>query len=270
MVNPLSSIARRNQQMLADAERPLGTRWWGTPLMAVGLGSLFWLHHLVSTGVLAVNFTTSDQQFDVYSNYVQGIASAGMTSGNTGFSSASDVGVSEIGIKEARLAGLCAISHQTLPVIGDVSLMIVAGVPVKPAFDDSALDLVDADGTAIDVDANGALAGSSLAGAVKITDLFVNATNLQGYGNRLSGLNLGRSADGVIADADVNGGQWPAGQTPPEPGGFGLTAEYLNLADFSSDSYGLNLHGSVALPDIRIRTLTGTKNQSDCPGVANS
>lgn len=270
MVNPLLTIARRNQQMLADAERPLGTRWWGTPLMAVGLASLFWLYHLVSTGVLAVNFTTSDQQFNVYSNYIQGIASAGMTSGNTGFSSASDVGVAEIGIKEARLAGMCAISHQTLPLVGDVSLVIVAGVPVRPVFDAATLNLSDADGAPIAVDANGALTGSSLTGAVKITDLFVNATELSGYGNKLSGLNLGRSADGVVGDADVNGGQWPTGQTPPVAGSFGLTAEHLNLADYDSDTYGLNLHGSVSLPDIKIRSVTGLKTQSDCAQVSNS
>ncbi len=267
MVNPLSTIARRNQQMLADAERPLGTRWWGTPLMAVGLGSLFWMYQLVGAGVLAVNFTTSDDEFQLYSNYVEGISSAGMSAGNTGFSSASDVGVAEIGIKEARLAGLCAISNQTLPVVGNVTIMITAGVPVKPAFDTSVADLTDAAGDPIAIDADGALTGDSLAEAVKITDLFLNSTELYGYGNKLSGLNLGRSADGVIADADVNGGQWPTGQTPPQAGGFGLTAERLNLADFTSDSYGLNLHGSVALPDIKIRALNGTKNQSDCPEV---
>ncbi len=270
MVNPLTEVARRNRQMLADADRNLGTRWWGTPLMAAGLASLFALYHLVSAGVLAVNFTTSDREFDVYSNYVEGISSAGMLSANTGFSSASSKGVAEIGIKEARLSGMCAISHQTLPVVGAVSLMIVSGVPVRPAFDSSTLNMTDGNGAAITVDANGALAGTSLTKAVKITDLFLNASSLSGYGNKLSGLNLGRAATGVVGDANVNSGQWPTGQTAPVAGGFGLTAEHLNVAGYSSDSYGLNLHGSVALPGIKVRTLPGTKTQSDCQAVANS
>lgn len=269
MVNPLTAIADRNRRMLADADLPLGTRWWGGPLVAAGLVCLLWLHHLVATGVLAVNFTTSDREFRVYSNYVQGIASAGMTAGNRGFSSAGDVGVTEIGIKEARLAGMCAISHQDLPFVGDVSLVIVAGVPVKPEFDTAHLTLADANGDPITVDADGALTGDSLDEAVKITDLFINATDLNGYGNRLSGLNLGRSADGVVADADVNQGQWPTGQTAPTAGGFGLTAQYLNLADYDSDTFGLNLHGSVSLPGVKIRTLTGTRTQADCEEVAN-
>ena len=242
------------------------------PAVAVGLASLGAMYHLVSANALAVNFTTADQTFKIYTNYLQGVSAGGFLAQNRGYSAVSQVGVAELGIKTARLAGLCAIAQQDVPGLGTVSLMIMAGVPVKGAFVQSANTTTDGANNPISLDANGQLTGASLSSAINATDLFLNTNMLNGYGNQISGLNLGQNAADTATTANLNSGTgtWPSGQTPPVAGNFGLTAQQLNVGGVDGGSYGLNLQGSINLPKLRIAVLPGSKTQADCPAQAAS
>jgi hypothetical protein len=249
-----------------------GTRRRALPMMAIGMAAMAGMYQLVTTNAMAVNFTTSDHEFQLYSNYVQGESAAGFLAQNNGYSAASQVGVAELGIKSAKLAGLCGIAKESLPIVGDVSLMLIAGVPVQGAFSDGANTSTDGAGAAITYDANGKLTGTSLSGAISATDLFLNTNVLSGYGNLISGLNLGQNAADVAGVAQLNNGTgtWPAGQTAPTAGGFGLTAQNLNVGGLDGTSYGLNLAGQITLPKLKIVVAPGDKSQTDCPTQAGS
>ena len=260
--------ARRYTGPTVDGTRPHRA----IPAIAIGLGSLAAMFHLVSANALAVNFTTADQTFKIYSNYLQGVSAGGFLSQNKGYSSASQVGVAELGIKTARLAGLCAIAQQNIPALGTVSLMIMAGVPVRGTFNQSANTTTDGANNPITLDASGQLTGASLTSAINVTDLFLNTNLLNGYGNQISGLNLGQNAADTASTANLNNGTgtWPTGQSAPVAGNFGLTAQQLNVGGVDGASYGLNLQGSINLPKLRITVLPGAKTQADCPSQAPS
>lgn len=240
------------------------------PAATLGLGAMAGMLIMVSNDVLAVNFTTSDHQFKVYSNYVQGISMGAFMSANPGYSATSRVGVAEIGIKQAKLNGFCAIVTESLPIIGDTSLIITAGTSVAGSFNSRQLPTADGAGGAITYDANGAMTGTSLAGAVTVTDMFIATTALTGYGNRISGLNVGQNAADTASVAQLTDstGTWPAGQTAPVNGNLGLTASSLNIGGLNGSSYGVNLHGAVTLPHIRIMPKIGAVDQTECPAQA--
>lgn len=244
-----------------------GTRPRAVPAIMIGFLGLGSLYQLVGATVLAVNFTTADQEFQLYSNYLQGVSAGGFIDQNRSATAVGQVGTAEIGIKQAQLDGLCAIATQSLAGIGTVSLMITAGDTVAGAFTSTTNPTVDGAGNPISYDANGLLSGSSATGAINATDLFINTNALTGYGNKISGLNLGQNAADVATAAQLNNGTgtWPTGQTAPVNGGFGLTANQLNIGAVNGASYGINLAGQINLPKLRISVLLGAKTQSDCP-----
>lgn len=214
--------------------------------MLAGFGSLFVLHHLVSASVLAVNFTTSDE-FKIYTNYVQGIAGAGFISQNNGAVADADGGVLDLGLKTAKLAGLCMISDQDVAGVGQVSIIISGGVPVRHSFDSSALVTTDGMGNPITYDAAGLLSGASATQAVSVTDLFLSSDALDGYANKLAGLSLGQSAEQAASDADLTFGT-DKGGSAPTPGTFGLGADRLNISGLNGEVYGVDLAGSAEHP----------------------
>ncbi|MFT4287170.1 DUF6230 family protein [Nocardioides sp.] len=245
-----------------------GTRKRVVPAMAAGFACLASLHSLVSNNALAVNFTTSDQDFQIYTNYLEGVVGASFMSPTTTYSGA-DTGVAELAIKQAHLAGLCLISEASpLPGMpGHSSLVITAGVPVKADFgDNGSFDATDGRGDPVTTSATGALTGQSLADAVTVNDLFLNSDQLTAYGNSLSGLNLGESADQVQA---IGTAPWTQAHQP-QNGNFGLSAQQLNLADLAGDTYGINLAGSASLPHLKIRIYPNGADQSDCALQAGS
>jgi len=271
-----------------DAHRYHGPRVNGTrsagalSLTAVGLVSLATMFELVSANVLAVNFTTSDTEFKLYSNYIQGVSAGGMLAQNQGYSSTSQVGVAEIGIKTAKLAGLCAIATQSLGgVLGNVSLVLTAGATVPASFSNDTNVVTDGAGNPIQFvggtgpDA-GDLAATQAVTPISATDLFLNTNLLNGYGNLISGLNSKGNDTATMATADINdptntpgGGSWPAGQSPPVPGSFGLTAQHLNVGGLDGSSYGVNLAGNITLPRLRIQVKPEALTQSACPTSAS-
>lgn len=246
-----------------------GTRWRVVPAIVVGFVSVFVMEALVSSTALAVNFTTSDKEFKIYSNYVQGVYGAGYLARNNGFSGLSQTGVAELGFKTADLAGLCAISTESIGPVGTTSLVILGGVPVKPSFNNAGVESTDGVGAPIQLAADGQLAGSSLTGAVSVTDMFLNTKLLTAYGNKFSGLNLGQNASTVGAAAGLT---WETDQggVAPTNGNFGLFGSRMNLSGLNGGSYGINLAGQVKLPNLKIRVVAGTATQADCTSLATS
>lgn len=252
--------ARRYVGPTVDGVRPLRA----LTMSGVGLGLLAGMYGLVTSNVLAVNFTTTDQTFQVYSNYIQGVSAGGFISQNSGATAAGRQGVAEIGIKTAKLDGLCAIAHQTLPAVGKVSLIIKAGAPVRGAFDSNSSTFIDGDGHPVPLTADGSLDTTDpLAKTIDATDLFLNSNNLTGYGNKISGLNLGQNAPDTAQQ--LSSGTWPAGQPAPVAGNFGLSAQHLNVGYLNGSTYGINLAGSISLPRLVIKVVPGDADQTACP-----
>lgn len=261
LVRARREAAHRAAAMTARAEVRRGTRRRALVPLAGGFAALVAMFQLVSSNVLAVNFTTSNQEFQLYSNYLQGAQAAGFLSTND-TATGTDNGVAELGIRSAKLAGLCAIAHEQVPVVGEVTLMILAGVPVKSSFNTAGNTTTDGAGNPLTYDANGLLTGGN---HITASNLFINSRSLNGFGNLISGMNLGQSADTVNATAGI---AWPAGQTPPDAGDFGLTVDRINVGGLGGDTYGINLQGAITLPNLKIKVVPGHKTQADCPAQA--
>lgn len=256
-----------SENAAADEAERNGTRWVVWPAMAVGFVVLTVLYQLVSAGALAVNFTTSNTQFRMYSNYLEGIVGAGFMDASTQVGS-TQTGVADIAVKTAHLAGLCLVANQSVPFFGGTEgLVLTAGVGVKGSFDPSSYSGLDSTGASITTASDGSLTGSSLAGAVTVSDLFVNLNQITGFGNNVAGLNLGQSADQVQS---IGTSPWPSGQTAPTPGNFGLAAQHLNIADFNGATYGVQLQGGAQLPGLKVRAYPRAATQADCPTQAGS
>ncbi|KRC52838.1 MULTISPECIES: DUF6230 family protein [unclassified Nocardioides] len=255
------AAATRSTAMVDRAEVHRGTRRRALVPLAGGLGALVAMFQLVSSNVLAVNFTTANQEFQLYSNYLQGAQAAGFLSTND-TSTGEDNGVAELGIRSAKLAGLCAIAHENVPVVGEVTLMILAGVPVRSSFATGANTTTDGAGNPLTYDADGLLTGGN---HITASNLFINSRSLNGFGNLISGMNLGQSADTVDTTAGIT---WPGGQTQPDPGDFGLTVDRINVGGLGGDTYGINLQGAITLPNLKIKVVKGHKTQADCPSQA--
>lgn len=242
-----------------------GTRLRALPMIGFGFATLAWMVSQVSSGALAVNFNTSNKEFAVYSNYIQGIDGASYLASSTQ-QDGTDVGVAEFGFKIAKLAGFCAVTNETVPIIGQVSLVITAGVPVRAAFDDSAPTVVDGAGNPIQIDAQGRLTGPSEADAVQVTEMFFSSAGVTGYGNKIAGMNLGQNASSVDESAGLDYGTDQGGPAAVD-GNIGLYANNLNVAGLDGQTYGIGLAGAVSLPDLKIQVLT-SGTQASCPEVA--
>ncbi|MBO0843233.1 MAG: hypothetical protein J2O46_08610, partial [Nocardioides sp.] len=234
-----------------------GTRRRAIPMAAAGFAALIGMFTLVSQQALAVNFTTANNSFKLYSNYLQGESAAGFLSPTTQQDGTQD-GVAELGIKTAKLSGLCAIAQQDLGgPLGNVSLMITAGDPVPDTFAGTGVP------TGVTTAADGTLSGDSLTNSISATSLYVNTNSLGGYGNMISGLNLGQSSETVANSAGID---WPSSQggTTPGSGNFGLYANRLNVGGLGGQTYGINLVGQITLPKLQIKVVPGSKTQADC------
>lgn len=236
-----------------------GTRRRSLAIVAVGLAALAGMFSAVSQNAMAVNFTTGNNTFKLYSNYLDAQQAAAFLAPSSK-QNGSNVGVAELGIRTAKLAGLCAIAQESVGILGTFSLMITAGdnVPDSVAYTGTGLP---ATSPALDLSSAGQLQGSSLSGAITADNLFVNSNALAGFGNKISGLNLGQSAETVSGSAGLS---WPTGQTGPVNGNFGLYANQLNVAGLNGETYGLNLAGAITLPKLAIKVLPGAKTQNDC------
>lgn len=236
----LAEVLRRRRAALHDASEAMlaraeegprrGTRKRSGGLMAVGLGGLVAMFLGVSQNVLAVNFTTANTAYKVYTDKVSGLNAAGYINTQDLYG-ATDDAVAQLGFKTATLNGLCAIAKQTLPVIGEVSLLVTAGEPV--------------DGTLTNPSGQ----------AIQANQLYLASDNLSGTGDQIAKLTLGQSADTLMMDNVPFAGT---------PGAFGLQAQTLNVSNLDADSYGIDLQGQINLPSLKIRVVPGAKTKADC------
>jgi hypothetical protein len=207
-----------------------GTRKRSGVLAGIGLAGLAAMFLGVSQNVLAVNFTTANTSYKVYTDKVSGLNAAGYLNVQDLYG-ATDDAVAQLGFKTATLNGLCAIAKQTLPVIGDVSLVVSAGEPVDGAITNPAGQAINAQ------------------------QLYLASDNLTGTGDQIAKLTLGQSADTLMMDTLPFSGT---------PGAFGLQAQTLNVSNLDADSYGIDLQGQINLPNLKIRVLPGVKTKADC------
>ena len=261
----------RRDALVEAAEVPHGSRRRGLVLAAGGLAALASMYQLVSADVLAVNFTTMNSSFQLYTNYLQGEKVAAYLN-STSRQDGINVPVAELGVKKASLSGLCLIANETLPgPLGDYSLVLTAGdtVPATSTFQTApsitdpnyylptgwtaGTDVWGTDGNAANGEYVGALKGTRAANAIKATDLFLNTSALRGSGYKVSGLYLGERAQSVGPQAGVS---WESGKgsvspdDAPTAGGFGLRVEHLNLAggQLWTDGSAM-IPGTPAVPD---------------------
>lgn len=240
----------RRDALLADAGTPRGTRRRMWLIASVGLLALASMFQAVSANVLAVNFTTMNSSFQMYTNYLQGEKVAAYLNTSSRADGA-PVPLAELGVKRASLAGLCLIANESILGLGKHALVLTAGEPVSGSFGfQSGVGLSNANyylptgwtvgtdvwgtnGNATAGEYPGALKGPRAADAVTATDLFLNTSGLYGAGYKLNGMYLGERAQDVGANADI---EWETGAGAPSPGqaltsgGFGLRVDRLNLA----------------------------------------
>lgn len=209
----------------------MGTRRRALAMMTGGVAVLASMFSMVSHNALAVNFSSSETSYKVFTDKVAGGYAAGYL--NEQNTSAGKKAVAQLGFKTATLNGLCAIATQSLPTLGTVSVMIVAGEPV-----------------------NGTVTGPADQ-TIQAAWLYLASNQLTGNGDQISKMNLGQSADTLMTDQTA---------FPGAAGGFGLQAEVMNISNLNTDSYGIGLEGQINLPNLRIRVLPGTKTYADCAG----
>ncbi|TCJ21908.1 DUF6230 family protein [Nocardioides jejuensis] len=228
----LRGLRDTSDAMLVRAEEGprRGTRKQSAALALTAFAGLAGMFVAVSQDVLAVNFTTANTAYKVYTDKVSGLNAAGYINVQDLYG-ATDKAVAQLGFKTATLNGLCAIAKQNLPVLGDVSLLVTAGEPV--------------DGTLTNP------AGQ----AINAQQLYLSSDNLSGTGDQIAKLTLGQSADTLMMDTVPFSGT---------PGAFGLQAQTLNVSNLDADSYGIDLQGQINLPNLKIRVLPGAKTKADC------
>lgn len=237
----LADAVRRRREAIVDASGAMvasaeegprrGTRRTRSGVLAgAALAGLAGLFLGVSQNVLAVNFTTANTAYKVYTDKVSGLNAAGYINTQDLYG-ATDDAVAQLGFKTATLNGLCAIAKQTLPVIGEVSLLVTAGEPVDGAITNPAGQAINAQ------------------------QLYLASDNLSGTGDQIAKLTLGQSADTLMMDTLPFAGT---------PGAFGLQAQTLNVSNLDADSYGIDLQGQINLPNLKIRVLPGAKTKTDC------
>lgn len=265
---------------LAETQARRGTRSRAVPMIGAGLAALAAMFGAVSANVLAVNFTTMDNQFQVYSNYLDAKYAAGFlaastrkaatnTTCNGSTTATAQCGVAEIGINTASLAGLCAVVPESInfPGVGSLPyyLLLTAGQGVNKSITSAGSSSIPTpqNGTLNVSSTDGTIMGTST-GIVTAKNLYLSTPALAGYGNLISGLNLGQDAASVANSAGLNGGtpgtagSWPNGSPTAGSGNFGLYATQLNVAALYGGSYGINLAGSITLPNLNIQVKAGS------------
>ncbi len=208
-----------------------GTRRRAAVLLAGGLGALASMFWMVSHNVMAVNFTSASNVHQIYTDRIQGTDAAGYLKTQTKYDG--DVPAAQLGFNQAELSGLCLITTESVGVLGEVSLLVIAGEQV-----------------------DGTVAGST---SITANQLFIATDQIAGQGDQIAKMTLGQSADTV----DMGSYGPFVGGTP---GGFGLQAETMNVSDLEGRSFGIDLQGQINLPELKIKVVPGAVGQSACTG----
>jgi len=230
-LDALDAAASRSQHMMDSAAATRrGTRKRSLGMMLGGVAALVGMFSLVSQSALAVNFTSTNQAYKIYTDKVSGANAAGYLNVQDVHGDQDDP-VAQIGFKTATLDGMCAIAHQSVLGFGDISLVMTAGEPV--------------DGTVTQP------AGQR----ISANQLYLAAEALRGNGDQVAKLTLGQSAD-TLAMGDI--------PFQGQAGAFGLQAETMNVSGLDADTYGIDLQGQINLPNLELKVVPGAKTKADC------
>ncbi|MGZ6733136.1 MAG: DUF6230 family protein [Nocardioides sp.] len=244
------------------------------PIALGGAAMVGAMYGLVSANLLAVNFTTMDSTAAIYTNYLEAQQAAGFMAPGT--STAGGQVAAELGIKTLNLVGLCVIKQQSTPFA--MSMVLTAGMPVPDPTGGNAFDTSTPPPSPYGSSAAAGTVSAKINGAGQVlnptTDPdivhgdygYLNSQLLTAYGFQVAGLDLGITADQVNGPSYAGIGNWPTGSggRTPTAGDFGIYAGQLNLSGTAANTYGLNLQGSISLPNLRIRVRPGALTQADC------
>ena len=224
------SLTARKTGMFEDAStKRLGTRRRSLGLMVAGFVGLGTMFSLVSSNVMAVNFASSNNAYKVYTDRVIGQYAAGFLNAQQKQNGATPV--AQIGFKQADLFGMCVIAQQDIVGIGTVSMVMTGGEPVNGTVTDPAKK-------------------------ISANELYVASNSLKGSGENISRLTLGQSADTLSMDTITS--------HRGAPGAFGLQAQLMQIGNLDADSYGIDLQGSINLPDLNIKVVPGVATKTNC------
>lgn len=81
--------------------------------------------------------------------------------------------------------------------------------------------------------------------AINVDNLKVAAEKVTGDGSNVTNMRVGRSADQISADTTISGFNGVAG-------GFGITADTLDVTKFASNARAVDIAGPMTLPDLKI------------------
>ncbi|MFT4264303.1 MAG: DUF6230 family protein [Nocardioides sp.] len=258
----------------AAATTTEGTRRRVVPMIAASLLCLVGLQRLVSSGVVAVYFTTTDTPTMIATNYLTGLSAAAYLDPQKHVSGPD--AVVELGVKDVRLSGLCALAEHSFAGV-KYTLMLTAGAPVADPTSGTGAS-ADGAGNAIRVvGGSGSDAGDlslDQSSPVVLADrLFLSASALDAYAYKLSGLVIGRNASTVAAAAGLDGTVGDAAfRQSAVDGAFGVTVDHLNLSGVDANSYGIHLKGTLKVPSLKVQMLTGSasSNRDKCDSEASS
>lgn len=231
------AVVRRALDLLGRADGPRrGVRPRRTvAVAAAGLVGMVSMFSLVSQNVLALGLQASSRTHVIFSNEVEGSNAAIYMDGQK-VAGAGTQAAAQIGFKSAKLHGFCLLAPQSVAGVGLATLKLTAGETVDGK--------VDADATPISAD-----------------NLFTSTKALSGQGDEISKMTLGQSADTVAATAGID----PSTGFGGTAGGFGLAASTMTISNFSSENYGIDLRGSINLPNLKITILPGDKtDEGEC------
>ncbi|WP_203336420.1 DUF6230 family protein [Nocardioides limicola] len=219
----LESVTARSRESRYGTRR----RSWG--MVGGGFVALGAMFGLVSGNVMAVDFTSANQSYKIYTDRVVGEYAAGYLSAQS--TQDGSRAMAQVGFKTADLYGLCAIAHQDLPApLGTVSLVITGG------------EVVDGNPT------------SGAGELISANELYIASDSLAGQGQNIAQMTLGQDAGTLtMDDIDTHRGT---------PGAFGLQARLMDIADLDAQSYGIDLRGSINLPGLRIRVVNGAASKA--------
>lgn len=227
----LAPVRTRAQAMAERAEDGVrrGTRRRSAVLLTAGLGALASMFWMVSHNVMAVNFTSASNVHQIYTDRIHGTDAAGYLKTQAKYDG--DVATAQLGFNQAQLSGLCLITTESVGVLGDVSMVIIAGEKV-----------------------DGTVAGTT---SITANQLFIATDQITGQGDQIAKMTLGQSADTVEMGTY---GPFSGGT----PGGFGLQAQTMNVSDLDGRSFGIDLQGEINLPDLKIKVVPGVADKTAC------
>jgi hypothetical protein len=207
-----------------------GTRKRAGLLAGVALAGLAGMFLGVSQNVLAVNFTTANTSYKVYTDKVSGPQRRGLPQRPGPVR------------RDRRRRGPARVQDRD------------AQRPLRDREADAAGDRRRLAGGLRGEPVDGTItnpAGQS----INAQQLYLASDNLTGTGDQIAKLTLGQSADTLMMDTLPFAGT---------PGAFGLQAQTLNVSNLDADSYGIDLQGQINLPNLKIRVLPGVKTKADC------